>query len=56
MRKTIYKIMMAVFFLSLMAADSPSLLPIASLVISGTWLTVAAWRNGWLYKEGDSDV
>lgn len=52
MRNTIYKIMMAVFFLSLMAADSPSLLPIASLAISGTWLTAVEIKQ---YRR-DMDV
>ena len=44
------------FWLSLMSIDSPSWTPFMVCIGSWGWLMVAAWRNGWLYKEDDSDV
>lgn len=42
-------VMGIVFVLSMCAADSEAWLPvIIAFVISGSWLTVVAWANGWL--------
>lgn len=43
-----------VFFLSMMAADSDSWVPMYTLLASGAWLAFAAWRSG-LLTEVDEE-
>lgn len=56
---TISILMGALFMFSVASLDSPSLLPLVSLIISGTWLAAFAAANGWLnvdcYEEDEGD-
>lgn len=45
---TISLLMALLFAFSVASIDSPSLLPLVSLIISGTWLAAFAAANGWL--------
>lgn len=44
-----------VFFVSLMAIDSDSWLPLILCVVSWVWLGIEAWRNGWLWEPEDEE-
>ena len=48
-------LMGVVFFLSIMAADSESWVPLYTLIASGAWLAFAAWRSGLLYVAERDD-
>ena len=46
--KAITAIMAIVFVLSICAADSNPLLSLVTLLVSGTWLYLVAYANGWV--------
>jgi phosphatidylserine synthase len=45
----------ALFFVSMMALDSDSWVPLIVCVVSLIWLTAEAWRNGWMYDPEDEE-
>lgn len=56
--KTVTSIAGIIFVLSICALDSPNfVLPVVCLLVSGLWLAVFSWANGYLdsdnYGKGD---
>lgn len=49
--KSITLIMALIFILSICLLDSEKFyIPLAALVVSGGWLYLMAWANGYIYK------
>ena len=47
--KSITYLMVIIFILSMLSVDSEKFyIPIISMVISGGWLGLIAWANGWI--------
>ncbi len=56
--KTFTLIMGIVFMLSICSLDSDSWIPFVAIAISGGWLWLYAWANGYVYnddEEGDEE-
>ena len=53
--KTFTLIMGIVFALSIGCMDSDTWFPFLTLAISGGWLWLYAWANGWVYEDEDGD-
>lgn len=54
-KRIVQTVAMAVFFLSIMAADSDSWIPLLTLLASGAWLAFTAWLTGWFHEPEEEE-
>ena len=54
-KRIVQTVALAVLFLSIMAADSESWLPMVALLVSGLYLSVVAWKSGLLSVYGEDE-